>query len=239
MDSSRPAHEPFKPAPSFSSWSPPPPEALARLRRYVGMRVSWGAVAAGAIALLATSVILWALALAVIALATRPTATSLHESMVALYGCALVTTLIGAFLGGVVSAFLRGSARGPVGVIHGLLSWGLAMVLAFGFQLIMMRGLAGTATTPLGFEHGVAAQVAAEPHYHFDPSNTGPGEPAFVAAAREALRATADIGWASFCTWVLAGMLAAGGAYIVVQEVIRRGTWTGDGGSPMVPTPGE
>jgi hypothetical protein len=77
--------QPFSPSPSFadlSSWRADP---VRRVRGYVGMHVSWGAVAAGAVAQLATSLILWALALGVIALATRPTATSLHESTVALF----------------------------------------------------------------------------------------------------------------------------------------------------------
>lgn len=234
--------QPFRPSPSFSElrvWTPDP---VFQVRGYVGMRVSWGAIVAGAVALLTTSLILWAFALGVIALATRPTAASLHESMVALYGCAIVTTLIGALVGGAVAGFLRGSPRGPVAVTHGLLAWALAFVLAFGFQLFLMRDLAGTAAAPLAEARQLPSAAAVEPHRHYDPSNAGPAEPAFVLDARDALVEAAGIGWSSFFTWILAGLLAAGGAHIVVRGLIRRDEdephATGFTG-PMVPTPGE
>jgi hypothetical protein len=166
--------QPFRRTPSYNDLSAWQQDPIAQLRSYVGMRVSWGAVVAGAVALLATSLILWAFGLGVIALAARPTAASLHGSMVALYCCALLTTLVGAFVGGAVASFLRGSPRGPVGVVHGLLSWGLAFVLAFGFQLSMMGGLAGTATYPLDEALDEPVSLSLAPHRHFEPSNTPP-----------------------------------------------------------------
>ncbi len=95
-----------------------------------GLRVSWGSILAGAVTVLAVSLILWALALAVTLTATNATLTSLKGSIGALLICAIATTLIGAFVGGVVAGYLPGNPHRIVSVGHSFLAWCVAFLIA-------------------------------------------------------------------------------------------------------------
>ncbi len=81
------------------------------------LQVSWGAILAGAVTLLAVSLLLWAFSLAIIFSATSPTVESIKSSVVAAWITAIVTTLIGGFVGGMVAGYLpetrAASSRSP------------------------------------------------------------------------------------------------------------------------------
>lgn len=94
-----------------------------------GLRVSWGAILAGALAIVAVSTILWALALAIILTATKATFPSMAGSLIALWICAMVTTLIGGLVGGWFAGYLPGNRNTLIGGLHGFLAWGLAFVV--------------------------------------------------------------------------------------------------------------
>lgn len=112
-----------------------------------GLRISWGSVLAGTVAMLATALILWALALAIVALATHPTAASFKGSIIALWICAICTTLVGAVVGGWVAGALPGNPRRRIGMAHGFVSWGLALILSFLFGVFVLGGTLRTAAT--------------------------------------------------------------------------------------------
>jgi hypothetical protein len=227
--------------------SPPPEPAprrnpLQSLRGYAGMRVSWSAVVAGAVAMLGTALLLWALALGIVAAATGPSEASLRGGTVALWVCAMVAVLVGSVVGGAVTGFLRGSGREYLGASHGLLAWGLAFVLAFGFQLYAMKDLARVATAPL-HETTTAAPAVIQRLLRV-PGETG-ATSTVVDRSRDALRNAAGIGWSSFFVWIVAGALAAGASEIVARRVIgRRDVLEAERepergrGEPMVPSPG-
>jgi hypothetical protein len=112
-----------------------------------GLCISWGAVLAGTVAMLATALLLWALALAIVALATHPSAASFKASFIALWICAIGTTLVGALVGGWVAGALPGNPRKRIGMAHGFVSWGLALILSFVFGVFVLGGTLRTATT--------------------------------------------------------------------------------------------
>ena len=94
-----------------------------------GLRVSWGSILAGTLALLATATILWALAVAIILTATNATASSIAGSLVALWITAMVTTLVGGFVGGWIAGYLTGNKSMFLGALHGFLAWALAFLV--------------------------------------------------------------------------------------------------------------
>lgn len=93
-----------------------------------GLRVSWGSILAGTLAMLGVALILWALALAIVLSATGPTVDAFRADAVALGICAIVTTLVGAFAGGMLSGFLPGNPRRAIGGVHGFLAWAVAFI---------------------------------------------------------------------------------------------------------------
>jgi hypothetical protein len=152
----------------------PLPGAPGLVRTYAqplsGLRVSWGSVLAGTAALLAVSLILWTLALAIIAVVMHPTLNSLKVSGMILWVSGIATTLIGAFVGGWLAGYLPGNPRRGIGVAHGFLTWCVAMIVSFGFQLFLFRGMVTAATTAAmetaaagGETSGVALQVEGMP----------------------------------------------------------------------------
>src|SRR4051794_30566507 len=76
-----------------------------------GLRVSWGAILAGAVATLAVALILWALALAIVLTVTNADVGSVRASAIALWIAGIATTLIGAFVGGALAGYLPGNPR--------------------------------------------------------------------------------------------------------------------------------
>lgn len=258
MQSTHPegAREPFRPSPSYPEHPLRRAAALQALRDYAGVRVSWSAIVAGAVAMLATTLLLIALALGIVAAATSPSESAIRGGSVALWVCAMVAILVGAVVGGAVAGFVRGSGEDFVGAGHGLLAWGLTFVLAFGFQLLAMRDLAraavapvhevATATTNAGIPTlGAAAGAAQVGRVPLLQPSTHAADTLYDNS-RGALRSAAGIGWSSFFVWLAAGLLAAGAAEMLGRRFIgRRGPIESriegerEPREPMVPTPGE
>jgi hypothetical protein len=128
-----------------------------------GSRVSWSAVLAGTVVMLALSAILWVLALAIVSLVTHPTGDSIRGSGMALWISAIATTVIGGFVGGIVAGFVPRFGRAPS--LHGFVAWGLAMLLALGFDLATMRGSVEATAAAVADTIGAERMVA--------PSNPG------------------------------------------------------------------
>lgn len=124
------------------------------------LQVSWGAVLAGAVTTLAVSIILWALALAIVLTATHITVDSFVGSTIALWIVAIATTLIGAFVGGMVAGYLPGNPRRAVTTTHGFLSWCVAFLAAAVFQIALIGGLTRTTTDAVLTTSSAAMQTA-------------------------------------------------------------------------------
>src|SRR5579884_3603061 len=101
-------------------------------------RINWGAVLSGTVTILAVSLILWALALAIISLATHPDASSLKGAAIAAWICAMATTLVGAFVGGMVAGGSPRAGGVRLAMAHGFVSWGLALLASFVFQMFLL-----------------------------------------------------------------------------------------------------
>jgi hypothetical protein len=182
-----------------------------------GLRVSWGSVLAGAVVTLAVALILWTLALAIIALATRPETASLRTSGIALWICAMGTTLVGALVGGWFAGFLPGSPRASLGAAHGFLAWALALVMSFAFQFFVVRGVVMAATNAIAAgttmmdqsAPGAEGPGAGSPSANMPPPGPTPQDSA-RAAGREAIDSMVAISWSWFGTWAISLLLAAG-----------------------------
>jgi hypothetical protein len=174
-----------------------------------GLRVSWGSVLAGTVTTLAVSLILWALALSIVSLAAHPDAASLRGSAIALWVCAMATTLIGAFIGGWFAGYLPGSPRWALGAAHGFLSWALALILSFAFQFFVVRGVIATAAAALA-ENSVteSTQPGGETPGMGNPGMQGPTHEDVTRAGRAAIDSLVGIGWSWFGTWAVALVLS-------------------------------
>jgi hypothetical protein len=103
-----------------------------------GLRVSWGAVLAGAVALLAVSLVIWAACLAIVMTATHANADSIKGSLIALWICSIVTTLIGAYVGGSVAGYLPGNTSKAIASLHAFLAWGVAFLVTALFEFALV-----------------------------------------------------------------------------------------------------
>jgi hypothetical protein len=113
------------------------------------LQVSWGSVLAGSIATLAVSFILWVLALAIIFTAAEPTIRSLGDSVVAMWITAMVATLIGSFVGGMVAGYLPGNPRRLISCAHGFLAWCVAFLIIAAVQWSVLSGVTRATTSAL------------------------------------------------------------------------------------------
>lgn len=179
-----------------------------------GLRISWGSVLAGTVAMLAVSLILWALALALVSLATHPTGASMKGSVVALWICAIATTLIGAIVGGFLAGYLPGNALRGIGAAHAFIAWSVAFLLTFAFQLFVMRGLVNTAAAALAETFAVApgAGGMAAP-------GAGPTPGQLTYAGRVALDYLVGASWTWFGTWFIAALLAVAAGAVGASRV--------------------
>jgi hypothetical protein len=200
-----------------------------------GLRVSWGAILAGTVALFAVSLILWALALAIVALVAHPAAGSLKGSAIALWICGMVTTLVGAFVGGYVAGYVPGNAGRGIARAHGFLAWGLALVVSFAFQLVVLRGAVVTAASALadaaavestgagtGFGEGMSpmpGEPGAQPSMRGPMIAPAPSRADIVYAGKVALDYIRGAGWSWFGTWFLAGLSALAGASLAARRL--------------------
>lgn len=125
-----------------------------------GLRVSWGAVVSGALAALAISFLLWGVSVAIILTATDATMASLRGSLLAMWICAMATTLIGAFCGGALAGYLPGSRSKMIAGTHGFLAWALAFVVSAFVQTAMIGSIARQMTSAALQTATAAAQTA-------------------------------------------------------------------------------
>jgi hypothetical protein len=107
-----------------------------------GLRVSWGSILAGALGLVAISTILFVLAAGITLTATNATFSSITGTLIALWICAMATTLAGALAGGWIAGYMPGNGSRFLGGMHGFLAWALAFMVMSAAGL----GLAGSVT---------------------------------------------------------------------------------------------
>jgi hypothetical protein len=137
-------------------------ELLARTyaEPLAGLRVSWGSILAGALGIVAVSLILWALAAAITLTATSASVGSVVRSMIALGICAIVTTLIGSLVGGWLAGYLPGNRSALIGGLHGVLACALAFVLTSAAAFGVAGGIARTTTEVTTSAATATAQAA-------------------------------------------------------------------------------
>jgi hypothetical protein len=124
-----------------------------------GLRVSWGSILAGTLGIVAVSLILFALSSAVTLSCTHASMDSMKGTFIALFVCAIATTLIGSVVGGWFAGYLPGNRRRFVAGSHAFLAWALAFVLATAWGMGTLRGLAQTSTQIATTAAGAAAQT--------------------------------------------------------------------------------
>ena len=124
------------------------------------LQVSWGSILAGAVSLLAVSLIAWALCLAIILSATSATVSAAKGAVVAGLVTSIVSTLIGAFVGGMVAGYLPGNPRRLISVAHGFMAWSVAFVLSALLHLSILSGATRTVTGVLTATTSAAVQSA-------------------------------------------------------------------------------
>jgi len=122
---------------------------------FVGFRLSWGAIFAGFVIALVTQVILTLIGLAVGlgSLQLGPDGT-LEQVGIGAGIWAVVTGLISLFVGGLAAGHFAGILTRLDGVLHGVLVWGLTVIVA-------LWALTSGVSTLLGGMFGVAGQTVA------------------------------------------------------------------------------
>jgi hypothetical protein len=183
-----------------------------------GLRVSWGAVLAGAVAIMAVALLLWELTLAVTMTATRGapmSAIATRNTFVALWVGGIGTTLIGALAGGLLAGYLPGNPSRSIGAVHGFLAWALAFLVSFGVQIFVIGGIVRAAS-----EAAISSAAVEVPSPSMDPEGSPEGMPDRLPegpgqAQRDAQKAmtlahdwVAGFSWSWFGTWFAAGVLA-------------------------------
>jgi hypothetical protein len=124
------------------------------------LQVSWGSILAGTLALLAVSLLVWALALAIILSAAHASFSSVKGALIAGWVCAIVTTLIGATVGGMVAGYLPGNPRRSIAVLHGFLAWCLAFVASGLIHASILFGVTRTVSEATVNAAAAAVQTA-------------------------------------------------------------------------------
>jgi len=122
---------------------------------FVGFRLSWGAVLAGVVVAVVIQIILSLIGLA-IGLGAIDFRTGQPFQGIGLGAgiWAALTALISLFVGGMVAGHMAGVLTRLDGVLHGVLVWGLSVIIA-------LWALSAGVTTLLGGMFGVAGQVLA------------------------------------------------------------------------------
>ncbi|HEX7117755.1 MAG TPA: hypothetical protein VF212_03155 [Longimicrobiales bacterium] len=122
---------------------------------FVGFRLSWGAIVAGLVIAVVTQIILSMIGLAIGfgALQFGPGGT-LEEVGIGAGVWAVLTGLISLFVGGLAAGHFAGILTRLDGVLHGVLVWGLSVIIA-------LWALSTGVTTLLGGMFGVAGQTLA------------------------------------------------------------------------------
>jgi hypothetical protein len=130
-----------------------------RVTPFLGLRVSWGALLAGALVMLASATLLYVLGLAIVLIAMHPD--QWQGATVALWIIGICSVLIGAALGGLSAGWLTGSGVKRIGAMHGFLSWSLAFLVSLAFAMALFFGLLRFAGNTVVSTAGAAATGAA------------------------------------------------------------------------------
>src|SRR6185437_8866544 len=144
--------------PPYAETAPPRVEVVPR----VGRRVSWGAVFAGVVIVLAVQLLLSMLGLG-IGLSTvnpseggTPNASSLGIGAAAWWG---ISYLIALLAGGYVAARLAPSRLSFDGALHGILTWAFALLVTFYLLTTAIGGVIGGAFSAVGSTLSAAGQT--------------------------------------------------------------------------------
>ena len=128
-------------------------------------RVSWSAIFAGVVVTLSAQLLLSLLGVAIglgtidPATADTPGATSLGIGAGLWW---LVSTIVSLVLGGYTAAWLAGIGRRFDGMLHGLVTWGVTLLLTLYLLSSAIGGAIGGAFTVIGNVTGAAASAAGE-----------------------------------------------------------------------------
>lgn len=127
-------------------------------------RVSWGAVLAGVILVLIIQVLLSLLGVGIGASTIDPTGETPMASSLGI-GAGIwwvLSTLIAIFAGGWVAGRLAGMPNRTDGILHGLVTWGLAMLLMIYLLTTTVSSLIGGAFSVVGSAMQTAGQMASQ-----------------------------------------------------------------------------
>lgn len=128
-------------------------------------RVSWSAIFAGVVVTLSAQLLLSLLGVAIglgtidPATADTPAASSLGIGAGLWW---LASTIVSLMLGGYTAAWLAGIARRFDGMLHGLVTWGVTLLLTFYLLTSAIGSAIGGAFTVIGNVTGAAADAAGE-----------------------------------------------------------------------------
>jgi len=188
--------------------SAPPPGAFPA-GGWPASRLRWGSILGGVAVFLAVALFLWAAAFAVIVLVSSPTAASMRGGGMAIWISAIAATVLGAVAGGWFAGRSIWGTSATWGAAHGFAVWAVSLLLAFGVQFFLFRGLVTAAML-----HTMGVDDTAE---EGQPQNQGGAEPGDNPA--EAQRATqvahdyfVAAGWSWVGTWLVAGLAATAAA---------------------------
>jgi hypothetical protein len=190
-------------------------------------KLRWSAVLGGAVALLAVSLFLWGVAFAITALATPPLATSTAASGMALWICAMVSTVVGGVVGGWFAGRAIASAPRAWGAAHGFAAWAVALLLSFGVQFFMFRDVVTAAVfQSVGGEGGMGNAPGVDAEH----------------AARLAHAYFTAASWSWVVTWLVAGIGAvlagaAASSWLRRRAVPRMPHTRDTTEEPLEPTP--
>jgi hypothetical protein len=130
--------------------------------RFFRKRISWGAVLAGVIIILAVQLLLSMLGIGIGASTIDPTADVPSGSSLGI-GAGLwwaISALIAVFVGSYVAGRLAGSPDRTDGMLHGLVTWGLSTLVVFWMLTTTLSSLIGGAFNVVGSALQTAAQGA-------------------------------------------------------------------------------
>ena len=151
-------------APAAGSRTASPPAFVAEGRdlRFFRKRISWGAVLAGVIIILAVQLLLSMLGVGIGASTLDPTGDVPSGSSLGI-GAGLwwaISALIAVFAGSCVASRLAGSPDRTDGMLHGLVTWGLSTLVVFWILTTALSSLVGGAFNVVGSAMQTAAQGA-------------------------------------------------------------------------------
>jgi hypothetical protein len=128
-------------------------------------RISWGAIFAGAVAALAIWMLLYTLGLALGLSTVDPNDPgSLRSSGLFTGVWSAITPLIALFVGGLVASMAAGVLERRTGAIHGLVMWGLTLLLGTGLTFMLLgnviSGVASVGKSAVQAGGGALAELA-------------------------------------------------------------------------------